>query len=85
MTRSDLREPEMDAALLLIQLSGDSAETVQSLDESVGNHYPNVEISSDDVVKNKKKFPRKKRFRSIQDLYTTTKPVVIKKMNKSTT
>ncbi|KAG8368724.1 hypothetical protein BUALT_Bualt15G0075700 [Buddleja alternifolia] len=72
-------EPEMDAALLLIQLSGDSAEsdgaaakTVEQSggEESVGDSY---EISSAGELEILPR--RKRRFRSIDDIYGT----VIKK------
>lgn len=78
---SDLTEPEVDAALQLIQLSGDTAEsgggaakTVEqnSREESVGES--SNEISS--------KVGRRKRFRSIEELYGITTPIMIRSKKK---
>ncbi|KAL7157238.1 hypothetical protein ABFS83_02G064400 [Erythranthe nasuta] len=89
--------PEMDAALQLIQLSGDSAESggggaaktvEQSPEESVGDSH---EISSDlqkKINNNIKEVEtlrrRKRRFRLIDDVYSITKPVIEKRGKKST-
>ncbi|KAL9174634.1 hypothetical protein ABFS82_02G064300 [Erythranthe guttata] len=89
--------PEMDAALQLIQLSGDSAESggggaaktvEQSPEESVGDSH---EISSD-LQKNNNSIKevetlrrrRKRRFRLIGDVYSVTGPVIEKRGKKST-
>ncbi|KAL7119470.1 hypothetical protein ACP275_02G065500 [Erythranthe tilingii] len=88
--------PEMDAALQLIQLSGDSAESggggaaktvEQSPEESVGDSH---EISSDlqkkiNSIKEVETLRRRKRrFRLIGDVYSITKPVIEKRGKKST-
>lgn len=88
MEETQLTDPEMDAALQLIQLSGDSAESAgaktveQTPEESIGDSN---EISSD--LKNKQLRPRKKkkkkRLRLIDDLYSITKPVIEKRGKKS--
>ncbi|PIN03822.1 hypothetical protein CDL12_23650 [Handroanthus impetiginosus] len=87
---SALTEPEMDAALQLIQLSGDSMETggggaarteEQSQEESVGDSH---EISSNMKIREFEVLPRrKKRFRSIDDVYSITRPVIKKRSKKS--
>lgn len=86
---SDLTEPEMDAALQLIQLSGDSAETgggaaktvEQNPEESVGDSH---EISSNMKIRELEALPRrKKRFRLIEDVYSVTRPVIKKRGKKS--
>ncbi|KAL2477506.1 uncharacterized protein Fot_46520 [Forsythia ovata] len=87
--------PELDAALQLIQLSGDSDNSKQNQggdatksveqqrEESVGDSN---EISSTFIRELKACPKRKKRYRSkyrsIVDLYTVTKPVIIKKRGK---
>lgn len=87
--QSELTEPEMDAALQLIQLSGDSVETgggtaktaEHSREESVGDSN---EISSYKKVLELDALPRKKkRFRLIDDIYSITSPVVNKRGKKS--
>lgn len=79
---------ELDAALQLIQLSGDSdyskenhgdatKSVEQHREESVGDSN---EISSIFIRELKGNPKRKKRYRSIVDLYNVTKkPVIIKK------
>ncbi|CAI9770104.1 unnamed protein product [Fraxinus pennsylvanica] len=83
--------PEMDAALQLIQLSGDSdyskekrgrdatKSVEQHLEESVGDSN---EISSIFIRELKTCPKRKARYRSIVDLYSVTKPVIIKNRGK---
>ncbi|CAA2934749.1 Hypothetical predicted protein [Olea europaea subsp. europaea] len=83
--------PEMDAALQLIQLSGDSdyskenhgghatKSVEQNREESVGDSN---EISSTFIRELKTCPKRKRRYRSIDDLYSVTKPVIIKKRGK---
>ncbi|KZV21180.1 hypothetical protein F511_24744 [Dorcoceras hygrometricum] len=81
----------MDAARLLIQLSDDSAEsggdavrTVErSREESVGD---STEISSDANLTKQVPEPlprRRKRFRSIVDIYSATSPITKIKGNLS--
>ncbi|KAL1564679.1 hypothetical protein AAHA92_06990 [Salvia divinorum] len=73
----DMTEPEMDAALQLIQLSGDSgARTAeQSPEHSVADSN---EISSSYAkLGDLDALPRKrKRFRLIDDIYSITSPAV---------
>ncbi|GFP93859.1 hypothetical protein PHJA_001530200 [Phtheirospermum japonicum] len=89
MMETHLTEPEMDAALQLIQLSGDSAGTgggaartaEQSREESVGD---SPEISSNMKFRELAALPRrKKRFRSIDDIYSITRPLINKRGKKS--
>ncbi|KAG8368728.1 hypothetical protein BUALT_Bualt15G0076100 [Buddleja alternifolia] len=82
-------DPEMDAALQLIQLSGDSTEscgggggakTVEhSGEESVGDSN---EISSAVKTRSLEELRRRrtKRFRSIDDLYSVTRPIPNKRV-----
>ncbi|KAI3445676.1 hypothetical protein Pfo_002341 [Paulownia fortunei] len=85
----NLTEPEMDAALQLIQLSGDSAESgggaaktvEQNREESIGDSN---EISSAIKITGVEALPRRtKRFRSIDDLYRVTRPISKKQGKKS--
>lgn len=115
---STLTDPEVDAALQLIQLSGDSADSNYKLaaaaaaaggnnnfdhhlakleeEESVGdtvnvgnntadeisstvNHYDDL-IEEDNLDNDEEIRPlRKRKFRSVFDLYLKTKPLLLKK------
>ncbi|KAL3638134.1 hypothetical protein CASFOL_018004 [Castilleja foliolosa] len=89
MTETQITEPEMDAALQLIQLSGDSTGTgggaprtaEQNREESVGD---SPEISSNMKYRELDALPRRrKRFRSIDDIYSITRPLINKRGKKS--
>ncbi|KAG8368726.1 hypothetical protein BUALT_Bualt15G0075900 [Buddleja alternifolia] len=83
-------DPELDAALQLIQLSGDSTESggggaktaEHSGEESVGDSN---EISSAVKTRSLEELRRRrtKRFRSIDDLYSVTRPITNKRGKKS--
>ncbi|CAA0839030.1 Unknown protein [Striga hermonthica] len=82
-----LTDPEIDAALQLIQLSGDSAARTadHSREESVGDTH---EISSNlgrAINGGEVEWlpRRKKRFRSIDDVYSATTPLIMKRGKKS--
>ncbi|GER24710.1 hypothetical protein STAS_00253 [Striga asiatica] len=81
-----LTDPEIDAALQLIQLSGDSAARTadHSREESVGDSH---EISSnlERAINGELEWlpRRKKRFRSIDDVYSATRPLIKKRGKKS--
>lgn len=84
--QSELTEPEMDAALQLIQLSGDSVETGARTAERTpeGSVGDSNEISSYKIVGEVDALPRnRKRFRSIDDIYSITSPAINKRGKKS--
>lgn len=88
---SRLTEPEVYAALQLIQLSGDSSSKVgngsfeeKGEEESVGNSTGDQEISSamkntmidDENLDDEACPPRNRKFRSILDIYMQTRPLI---------
>lgn len=80
---SRLTEPEMDAALQLIQLSGDS-DSVKYCNNAAGDEESVTDAMSSASMNEENNLeeaaleacpPRKRKFRSIVDLYQVTKPV----------
>ncbi|CAH9058489.1 unnamed protein product [Cuscuta europaea] len=78
-TESRLTEPEMDAALQLIQLSGDSDSgrycNNAGDEESVTADAVSDNIDLDEAALEAFPRPRKRKFRSVVDLYQVTQPV----------
>ncbi|KAL3382446.1 hypothetical protein AABB24_002133 [Solanum stoloniferum] len=89
-----LTEPEMNAALQLIQLSGDSdssreiyhsagesSRIVIVEEESVGD---TAEVSSSTAVnmEDEASPPKKRKFRSVAALYQVTKPLILKNKHR---
>ncbi|KAK1264102.1 hypothetical protein QJS04_geneDACA019917 [Acorus gramineus] len=63
-------QPNMEAAQKLIELSVDNAEEERS--QSQIRSRPNT---SEEGEKKVSRFPKKRRFRSIEHLYKVTKPI----------
>ncbi|VFQ88851.1 unnamed protein product [Cuscuta campestris] len=74
-SRRLVTEPEMDAALQLIQLSGDSDSG-----RYCGDEESVTDATSDEAALDARP-PRKRKFRSLVDLYAATDPVLMVKSN----
>ncbi|KAK1300700.1 hypothetical protein QJS10_CPB13g01315 [Acorus calamus] len=70
MAEKEEMQPDMEAAQKLIELRVDDAE-----ERSQSRSRPNM--SSEEGEKKVSRFPKKRRFRSIEHLYKVTKPISI--------
>ncbi|KAK1264097.1 hypothetical protein QJS04_geneDACA019918 [Acorus gramineus] len=69
MAEKEKMQPDMEAAQKLIELSVDDAEEERSQSRSRPN------MSSEEGEMKVSRFPKKRRFRSIEHLYKVTKPI----------